>query len=162
VKGIIILGCIIIVVGGAIYWFIMREGMGDQSVWVPYAFGNVEDSTIEMHVLVDLGMIRREGTVAKKGMKYEEGWTTLHWDMQDPSGESVPFSIIAWSPLIDNDKCMAVPEFFIKYPLKKGEQYTLTYTPRVKKKPNVKYRLAFTAPSEPQKMRRDQFGLVKQ
>jgi hypothetical protein len=161
VKRIVILGIIILVVAGTTQWFIMRASMGDQGVWVPYAFGNAEESIIEMHVLVDIGMMRREEAADKSAKKYEDGWTMLHWDLQNASGEAVPFSVLAWSPLIDNDKCKAVPEFFIKYTLKKGEKYTLTYTPRVKKQPKVKYRFALTAPSEPHAMQRVLFDLVK-
>jgi hypothetical protein len=81
--------------------------------------------------------------------------------MREASGESVTATRLGWSTLISDDKAKAVPEFYMKFVLKKGQQYTLDYTPRVQKDPNVKYRYSFAAPSGPQEMTRATFALIK-
>jgi len=162
-KSVVILAVILVVLGAGVWWFVMRETMKDQGCWIPAACGNDAESTIEMHVLVDITMVTKDGPdLDPNAQPLWDKWVAEHFDLCDSSGANVPGTRIGWSPLVNDDKTLAVPEFYIKYTLEKGGQYTLDYIPFVKvEKPN-RYRRSFAAPNEPHKMQRDVFSIVKE
>lgn len=140
-KTVVIAAVILVFIGAAVWWFIMHETMRDQGQWIGTAFGNAADSTIEMHALVDMGMVTRDRPrVDARGEPLWNDWIADHWDLRDASGNAVGFTRIGWSTLIDDDKTIAVPEFYVKYTLQKGGQYTFDFTPSVRVEKKRAYR----------------------
>jgi hypothetical protein len=160
-KGVIILGVILVVLGAGIWWFIMHETMKDPGDWVGLAFGNPTESAIEMHLPVELMTVTKDyPRVNERGDPLWEEWISQHYNLQDASGESVAFSRIGWSPLISEDKTKVVPEFYVKCTLQKGAKYTFDVIPHGRTQQKFRYRHVFTAPSEPQDMQRVLFDPV--
>ncbi len=161
-KAIVILAVILVILGAGIWGYIMRESMRDQGCWVACAYGNDEDSNIEMHVMIEMGMVVRDRPrLDDKGEPLWNEWISDHFDLRDASDEAVPFTRIGWSSLIDDEKSFAVPEFYAKYTLQKGSKYTFDFVPSVRVEKQRHYRYCFTAPGEPKKMHREVFEFVR-
>jgi hypothetical protein len=160
-RGIVILGVILMVLGAGVWWFFMHETMKDPGNWVGLAFGNPEESSIEMHLPVELMTVTRDRPrVNDRGDPLWDEWISQHFDLRDASGESVPFAQAGWSPLISEAKNKVVAEFYVKCTLQKGAKYTIDFIPRARTQPKNRYRYVFTAPSEPQDMKRMLFEPV--
>jgi hypothetical protein len=144
---VIVVGC---VAGG---WYLLGRASEDPGFPMGIAFGNPHDGTIELHLVVELGMVRTEGLKAHPagGLETWDDWIADHFDLRDSAGTKLQLTKDGWSDVIGQDQAKN-PEFFLKGKLKAGESYTLKYIPR--RAGLVKHRHSFTAPATAQKFQR--------
>jgi hypothetical protein len=110
---------------------------------IAIAFGTPPTGLYEMHVGVDIGMVRMEGPkLGKKGGQLWDEWVTDHFKLVDAGGQTVKLSRANNSRLMPSNKIAGTFEFFLTAPVREGSAYTLTYQPRLDEK--LKYRQKFT------------------
>ncbi|MFH1416894.1 MAG: hypothetical protein ABII12_01205 [Planctomycetota bacterium] len=160
-KGLAILAAIVILLFGAAAFWLMHETSADQGVWVAYAFGAEGDGKIEMHIALDMGMTLKEHPLlSPKGDPMWDEWVAEHFIMCDESGTALEASRSSFSPFISAEKAKGAAEWYIKYTLISGTQYTLDYKPR--RAEEKRYRRVFAAPAAAEEMVRSQFPLFEE
>ncbi len=142
-------------------WWLSVEAMSDQGFSIAMAHGHPADDGIQLHMVVDMGMTRREGPRQDKdGNILWDEWVEKHFELHEASGQRVEMHRLGQSMLIPANKVPGAQEFYLKAALRPGVNYTFDYLPK-RAEPN-RYRYTFSAPADTTPMKRHTFELVEQ
>src|ERR1043166_6008086 len=159
-KGVVILAVVIALVGASFWGVVMHESMKDSGVWILVATGKQKGMPAAMDVSVELQMaMRTKVNSDKNGNPLWEDWVAQHFELRDAEGKVLPGTRIAHSQLVNEEKTINLPEFYVHYTVEGGKDYTLDYKPRLDKP--VHYRHEFRALSDNPTVERLQFDAVK-
>ena len=159
-RGIVILAVLIALTGAVSWWAVMRQSMSDQGVWLLVATGNPHGDTTNMDVSVELPTVMQEPVKTDEhDNPLWELWVSEHYQMRDEAGNDVPGARQAHSLLVNEEKTINLPEFYIHFNLKQGQKYTLEFIPHLAKKTH--YRHEFVLSDEKQHVERMQFEAFK-
>ncbi len=137
-------------VGG---WYIYSRSNEDPGFALGMAIGNARNGEAEMHLVVELGMVRVEGLKPHPAGGFEtwDEWVIDHFKLRDSSGKDVQLRKTGWSDVIGQAPA-SNPEFYLVGKVKVGGIYTLTYIPR--REGLVKHTHSFTITEAGQKFQR--------
>ena len=146
-KGIVILGIILALVGAGLWLGVLRTSLSDQGQIFLVVIGTPTDKGIEFDVSVELGLAHMANPPLdeRNEPKWDE-WIDKHFEMKDTAGNKSPHVRVAHTMLIDENKVKHIPEFYVQYQLQEGKDYTLDFIPEGG---NVRYRYKFNAVTIP-------------
>lgn len=148
-KGIIVGFFLLLIALTGVYVFGLREMYRDHGRDILIAFGVPIDDTIQMHVCVPIGTYMKDPPrLGPNDRLLIREWVEEHYQLCDDSEQRLPLERYGSSGLLEDARAATAAEFFLMVTLKKGQDYTLDFVPKVRE-PD-RYRYEFTAPSEPQ------------
>lgn len=160
-KTLVVLFILGLVAFGAIYWLTMKASE-DPGYSFALAFGLPDDQgNIEMHVIIYGRTVRIDPPRLdpKTGVELWSEWVTKHFDLRDDKGANVAFMRHGGSAVITGkDVGAGTPDFYLIAKVKKGANYVFDYLPTPVD--GERFRYNFTAPTDPQPVKRPLFPPV--
>ncbi len=117
---------------------------------VAVALGTPPSGQFEFHVGIDMGMPRMEGPkLSNKGDPLWDDWVKDHFKLLDSKRKELKLSRANNSRLMPSNKIAGTFEFFLTAPVQQGEEYELTYHPRLDEKLKYRYKFKAEGPTDP-------------